>query len=200
MDITYPPQAGTVQGYCTVWERATWYRASTFHGTCSLALRCRSKGTSTASANYAPAKEQESHTATQTLHRRHPQVRKASEPHKRPVSRSPASVLDGRQSKGICPHLKHGVSEHHTLPQSGPGVSPAPPRVCFGLVWSGLVGSSSVRVFLCGFSAPLFLGVSPRLFPRFRVFPVFFPFFLVGGVPGRFDGLNKFSPSWTKLL
>ena len=168
MDITYPPQAGTVQGYCTVWERATWYRASTFHGTCSRALRCRSKGTSTASANCAPAKEQESPTATQTLRRRHPQVRKASEPHKRPVSRSPASVLDGRQSKGICPHLKHGVSEHHTLPQSGPGAFPAPSRVCFGLVLSGRRRSAS---FSAVFPRRSF-GVFPRGF--FLVF-AFFP-------------------------
>ena len=33
----YPPQAETVQGYCTVWERVTWYQVSSTHGTFSTA-------------------------------------------------------------------------------------------------------------------------------------------------------------------
>ena len=56
--VTYPPPAETVQGYCTGWEPATWYQVLTTHGTCTLDLRSRSKETSIASANYAPAKEQ----------------------------------------------------------------------------------------------------------------------------------------------
>ena len=52
------------------------------------------QGDLTASANCALAKVQESPTVIQTLRRRHPQAKKASEPLKRPVSRSPASALD----------------------------------------------------------------------------------------------------------
>ena len=75
-DITYPPQVETVQGYSTGWELATWYQVLTTHGTCTLDLRSRSKETSIASANYAPAKEQKSHKAIPTLRRRHRQVKK----------------------------------------------------------------------------------------------------------------------------
>ena len=37
LQMGYPPQAETVQGYCTVWERVTWYQVSTSHGTFSTA-------------------------------------------------------------------------------------------------------------------------------------------------------------------
>ena len=51
----------------------------------------------------------------------------------------------------------------------------------------------------------LFWELSPRPFPRFGAF-LFLrvccpgPVFSVGSEPGRFDGLNKFSPSWTKMV
>ena len=81
-------------------------------------------------------------------------------------------------------------------------------------LWLALV-SRSVGVFSCVavvvarlvFPSPvsLFWELSPRPFPRFGAF-LFLrvccpgPVFSVGSEPGRFDGLNKFSPSWTKMV
>ena len=193
--ITFPPQPETVQGYCTVWERVTWHQVSTTHGTFTLELRCRSKETSTASANCAPAKEQRSHTATQTLRRRHRQVKKASEPCKRPVSRRRARELVRRHTKGIC-HIQETQCQGTLhISQSGPGC----PCPFSSLVSAWFFALSLVRVFLAVFRAAL-LGLSPRFFPRFRVFPVFPPVFSVGSESGKFDGLDKFSPLWTELL
>ena len=51
----------------------------------------------------------------------------------------------------------------------------------------------------------LFWELSPRPFPRFGAF-LFLrvccpgPVFSVGSEPDRFDGLNKFSPSWTRMV
>ena len=173
MGITYPPQAETVQGCSTVWERVTWYQVSTTHGTSTLELRCRSKETSTASANCAPAKEQRSHTATHTLRRRHLQVKKATEPCKRPVSRGRARELVRRQTKGIC-HIQETQCQGTLhISQSGPGCPcPFP-----SLVSAWFFALSLVRVFLAVFGAAL-LGSFPAVFPRFRIFPVFSSRFL----------------------
>ena len=64
--------------------------------------------------------------------------------------------------------------------------------------WSGRV-VVGLRLSL-RFSRAALLGCFPRGFFLVVAFWRFFLVFLVGGVPGRFDGLNMFSPSWTKLL
>ena len=80
-------------------------------------------------------------------------------------------------------------------------------------LWLALV-SRSVGVFSCGWLSPvwcflslvsLFWGLSPRPFSRFGAF-LFLrvcrpgPVFSIGSEPDSSDGLNKFSPYWTKMV
>ena len=103
--------------------------------------------------------------------------------------------------------------DHPTMSEtSNPiGIWPSGSRPC---LWLALV-SRSVGVFLCvavvvarlvfPSLVSLFWELSPRPFPPFGAF-LFLrlccpgPVFSVGSEPGRFDGLNKFSPSWTKMV
>ena len=79
-------------------------------------------------------------------------------------------------------------------------------RSCLAVCWSLFVCGQWLSPVWC-FCRPCrsFGGFSPRPFPRFGAFLVLRvccpgPVFSVGSEPGRFVGLNKFSPSWTKMV
>ena len=125
----------------------------------------------------------------QTLRRRHLQVKKASEPCNRPVSRRRAREFVRRQTKGIC-HVQETLCQRTLhISQSGPGC-PCPSCLWFRLGSSRCRWSGVFLAVVSGSSFGFFLRF--LFFPRFRVFSCF-SVFSVGGEPGR--GLIQF-PGW----